>query len=124
MHTQNVIVHLEPEANAVNTVLMASSIVQCVYITLCQFKILAVMLKPSRFRSFKFMMFVVALFPLIKTLNFSFCKIRNLICHLKRAFVSFPGGTMLGGFLMSDQRKTQQQLARLVVRKERLIKTK
>lgn len=53
MHTQNFIVPLEPEANAVNAILMASSIAQCVYITLCQFKILPAMLKPSSFRSFK-----------------------------------------------------------------------
>lgn len=44
--------------------------------------------------------------------------VQNKESHLKRAFVGFPGGTTLGGFLMSDRLKTQHQLARLVVIKE------
>lgn len=62
------------------------------------------------------MMFVVALFPLKKNIKLFF--VQNKESHLKRASVAFPGGTTLGGFLMSDRLKTQHQLARLIVRKK------
>lgn len=74
------------------------------------------MLKPSRFRSFTVHDVCSCTVPFNKNIKLFF--VQNKESHLKRALVGFPGGTTLGGFLMSDQLKTQHQLARLVVIKE------